>query len=84
MDNITHGKRLLDEFSAYMVEQAMSRETVKSYTGNVGRYFKWYEESFGLPLESLYRTNVRDFKSCMIIGVPLSFAVCATASKQRL
>ncbi len=57
------GRDLLDEFEAYMAAQAMSRETVKSYMGNVGRYFKWYEGSFGLPPENLYRANILDFKS---------------------
>lgn len=59
----TAGKSLLDEFMSYMDDQGMSVETVKSYFGNVGRYFKWCEESFGLPPENLYRANIRDFKS---------------------
>ncbi len=58
-----NSKNLLDEFRSYLDEQAMSQETVKSYIGNVGRYFKWYEGSFGLPPENLYRANIRDFKS---------------------
>ncbi len=57
------GGNLLDEFKFYLDEQAMSKETVKSYLGNVSRYFNWYEGSFGLPPENLYRANIRDFKS---------------------
>jgi len=54
---------LLEEFMSYMDDQSMSIETIKSYFGNVSRYFKWCKESFGLPPENLYRTNVKDFKS---------------------
>ncbi len=59
----TSGRNLLSEFKAYMTERAMSHETIKSYMGNVSRYFKWYEGSFGLPPENLYRANILDFKS---------------------
>jgi len=57
------GSDLLEQFRSYMDDQSMSAETIKSYLGNVSRYFKWCGESFGLPPENLYRTNVKDFKS---------------------
>lgn len=53
----------LDPFKAYMEDQGLGGETVKSYLGDVGRYFKWCEESFGLPPDVLYRANIKDFKS---------------------
>lgn len=60
---IPNKETLLSAFKTYMEESEMGSETVKSYLGNVGRYFKWYEESYGLPPGILYRTNVKDFKS---------------------
>lgn len=54
---------LLAEFKSYMEDLDTGTETVKSYLGNVRRYFKWYEESYGLPPGILYRTNIKDFKS---------------------
>lgn len=59
-------KNLLGEFRSYIDDQSVSDETVKSYFGNVSRYFKWCEESFGLPPENLYRANVKDFKSYLL------------------
>lgn len=38
---------VLESFIAYMEEQGLSRETIKSYAGNVERYFRWCKESFG-------------------------------------
>lgn len=52
-----------DKFKLYMEEEGLGAETVKSYLGDVERYFKWCEESFGLPPDILYRANVKDFKS---------------------
>ena len=54
---------LLDEFKAYLEQQNMSPESVKSYLGNVRRFYVWCEGSFGLPPECLYRANVLNFKS---------------------
>ena len=54
---------LLDEYRSFMEQQSMSTETVKSYLGNVRRYFNWCEGSFGLPPENLYRANVLNFKA---------------------
>lgn len=54
---------LLKQFQSYMDEQGLSGESVKSYLGNVSRYFRWCEESFGQVPDALYRANVKDFKS---------------------
>ena len=54
---------LLDEYRSFMEQQSMSTETIKSYLGNVRRYFNWCEGSFGLPPENLYRANVLNFKA---------------------
>lgn len=57
------GYPLLEAFKSYLDEQGMSSETVKSYVGNVFRYFEWFEGSLGLPPDALYRANILDFKS---------------------
>ena len=57
---------VLESFIAYMEEQGLSRETIKSYAGNVERYFRWCKESFGKIPDALYRANVRDFKSYLL------------------
>lgn len=57
---------VMESFITYMDEQGLSRETVKPYAGNVERYFRWCEESFGKVPDALYRANVRDFKSYLL------------------
>jgi len=57
---------LFGQFKSYMEDAKMGEETFKSYMGNVGRYFKWYEESYGLPPGILYRSNIKDFKSYLL------------------
>ena len=57
---------LLEKFKIYMETIEMGEETIKSYLGNVGRYFKWYKGSYGLPPGLLYRSNIKDFKSFLL------------------
>ena len=65
---------LLGTFKSYLEQQGMSNETVKSYVGNMLRYFEWFEESFGPPPDALYRANVLDFKSYLANILHLALA----------
>lgn len=54
---------MLDSFCDFLMTQGKAENTVKSYRQAVGDYMKWYEATFGAPMEQLYRANVLDYIS---------------------
>lgn len=54
---------MLNDFENYLEEEEKSPNTIKSYCGHVRQYLKWYQESFGMKFNMLYRENILEFKS---------------------
>ena len=54
---------MLEQFCSFLQEQGKSENTVKSYRLSVDGYMKWYEATFGEPVQQLYRANVLDYIS---------------------
>lgn len=54
---------MLSDFQKYIIEEGKSENTVKSYYRHINQYLKWYQESFGMEFNKLYRENVLEFKS---------------------
>mgnify|MGYP000664349910 FL=1 len=54
---------MLEQFCAFLVDQGKAENTLSSYRQAVGDYMKWYEATFGEPMEQLYRINVLDYIS---------------------
>ena len=49
------GVTMLEQFCAFLVDQGKAENTLSSYRQAVGDYMKWYEATFGEPMEQLYR-----------------------------
>lgn len=56
---------MLDQFQEYLQAQGRSINTVKTYIRDVGLYFRWCIDSFGVEPTQLYRANVQDYISYM-------------------
>ena len=57
---------MLDKFRNYLEEEGKSENTIKSYCNHTKQYLKWYDESFGMEFNKLYRGNVLEFKSYLL------------------
>ena len=57
---------MLDKFRDYLEEEGKSENTIKSYCNHTKQYLKWYDESFGMEFNKLYRGNVLEFKSYLL------------------
>ena len=54
---------LLDDYKKFLREQGKSENTIKTYSGHVNEYYRWYKDTFGGELTLLYHTNILDFRS---------------------
>ena len=54
---------LLDDYKKFMRERGKSENTIKTYSGHVNEYYRWYKETFGEEPTLLYHTNILDFRS---------------------
>lgn len=52
---------LIEDFKIYMEENGLAENTVDSYSHAAANYCGWYQESCGMELQKLYRTNVLDY-----------------------
>ncbi len=57
---------MLDKLRDYLKEEGKSENTIKSYCNHIGQYMKWYDESYGMEFNKLYRENVLEFKSYLL------------------
>lgn len=57
---------MLDKFRDYLEEEGKSENTIKSYCNHTKQYLKWYDKSFGMEFNKLYRGNVLEFKSYLL------------------
>ena len=70
---------MLDSFCDFLMTQGKAENTVKSYRQAVGDYMKWYEATFGAPMEQLYRANVLDYISYLRMVRKLATSSTGTA-----
>lgn len=54
---------MVSNFREYMIKEGKSENTIKSYNRHVNQYTKWFEDSFGIKFNRLYRENILEFKS---------------------
>ena len=54
---------LLDDYKKFLSERGKSENTIKTYSGHVNEYYRWYKDTFGEELTLLYHTNILDFRS---------------------
>ncbi|MEC1759893.1 tyrosine-type recombinase/integrase [Schinkia azotoformans] len=58
--------QLLSQFEKYLIVEAKSHNTIKSYVAHVNEYLAWFKESYGTPCSKLYRENILDYKSYLL------------------
>ena len=54
---------LLDDYKKFLRGQGKSENTIKTYSGHVNEYYRWYMDTFGEAPTLLYHTNILDFRS---------------------
>ena len=54
---------LLDDYKKFLSERGKSENTIKTYSGHVNEYYRWYKDTFGEAPTLLYHTNILDFRS---------------------
>ena len=54
---------LLDDYKKFLRERGKSENTIKTYSGHVNEYYRWYKDTFGEEPTRLYHTNILDFRS---------------------
>ena len=54
---------LLDDYKKFLRERGKSENTIKTYSGHVNEYYRWYMDTFGEAPTLLYHTNILDFRS---------------------
>lgn len=59
-------EELMNNLRNYMVNNAKSRNTIKSYLLNISEYMKWFEDSYGTKFKRLYRENILEYKSYLM------------------
>jgi len=57
---------MLEAYATYLKEKYKSKHTIGSYWGNVARYLRWCEDTYGSQPAELFRSNVTEFKSYMM------------------
>ncbi|WP_010648715.1 tyrosine-type recombinase/integrase [Oceanobacillus massiliensis] len=55
--------KFTEDFTFYLKQERKSENTIKGYLLNVQQYIKWFEASYGLECNSLYRQNVLEYIS---------------------
>lgn len=58
---------MLTKYGDHLREITNSKHTVSSYVGNVSRYLRWCEETYGSQLAELFRSNVTEFRQYLMI-----------------
>ena len=54
---------LLEDYKKFLRERGKSENTIKTYSGHVNEYYRWYMDTFGEAPTLLYHTNILDFRS---------------------
>ncbi|WP_352418241.1 tyrosine-type recombinase/integrase [Proteiniborus sp.] len=57
---------MVESFKNWLDNQQLSKNTMKSYSGHIKCYLKWFQESFNTPFNQLYRENILDYVSYMV------------------
>lgn len=55
--------KLIGEFSQALAEDGKAVNTVRSYSGAVAAYGRWYQETYGAEVHQFYRANILDYIS---------------------
>lgn len=50
-------------FCEYLAAKGCAKKTVDTYGQAAGGYMEWYQATFGMPLQRMYRANVLDYIS---------------------
>lgn len=56
----------LQKFERYLVNEGKSKNTILTYTLNIREYLKWFEETYGIKFNKLYRENLLDYKAYLL------------------
>lgn len=56
----------LEEFEKYLVNEGKSKNTVATYGLNIKAYLTWFNDSYGVEFNRLYRENILDYKSFLL------------------
>lgn len=59
-------KKLLIDFEKYMSENGKSKNTINSYKIHIRNYISWYEETYSLKFDRLYKENILEYKSYLM------------------
>lgn len=57
---------LIEEYKNNLLLEGKSENTVYNYELSIKEYFKWYEETYGMDFNKLFRSNVMEYKSYLL------------------
>lgn len=56
----------MDSFKRFLEEDGKSVHTISNYERHISAYKKWFNQTFGSNLSSLYKENILDYKSYLL------------------
>jgi len=59
---------MIKEFKKYLEDEKKSTNTIKCYILNLASYIKWFKDSFNRDLKILYKQNILDYKSFLMLN----------------
>lgn len=57
---------MIKKFREYLIGEGKSKNTINSYSRHIGQYMKWFNDTFGMEFNKLYRENILEFKSYLL------------------